>query len=129
MSSAAEAETTALFLNAQEAVHLQNILTALGWPQPLTTIITDNNTTIGFSNNTIKQAKSKSWDMNTNWLKCCKAQQRFRFKWDKGTHNLANYPTKHHPAKHHCTVCPIYTYIKGESPRTLARVYQIIHNN
>jgi hypothetical protein len=129
MSSAAEAETTALFMNAQEAVHLRNILTALGWPQPQTTIITDNNTTIGFANNTIKQAKSKSWDMNTNWLKCREAQQQFNFKWDKGVHNLADYPTKHHPAKHHRAVRPIYTYIKGESPRTLARVYQIITNN
>jgi len=93
-----------------------------------TTIITDNNTTIGFANNTIKQAKSKSWDMNTNWLKCCEAQQQFTFKWDKGVHNLADYPTKHHPAKHHRAVRPIYTYVKGESPRTLARVYQIINN-
>ena len=127
MSSAAEAETTALFMNAQEAVHLRNILTALGWPQPPTTIITDNNTTIGFANNTIKQAKSKSWDMNTNWLKCLRAQQQFQFKWDKGLHNLADYPTKYHLAKHHCAVCPIYTYIKGESPRTLARVYWIMN--
>ena len=128
MSSAAEAETTALFQNAQEAVHLRNILTALGWPQPPTTIITDNNTTIGFANNTIKQAKSKSWDMNTNWLKCRETQQQFTFKWDKGVHNLADYPTKHHPAKHHRAVRPIYTHVKGESPRTLARVYQIISN-
>lgn len=60
MSSAAEAERAALFMNTQEAVLLRNILTSLGWPQPPTTIITDNNTTIGFANNTIKQAKSKS---------------------------------------------------------------------
>ena len=83
MSSAAEAETSALFMNAQEAVHLRTILTALGWKQPQTTMITDNNTAIGFANNTIKQAKSKSWDMNTNWLKCHEAQHQFQSKWEE----------------------------------------------
>ena len=128
MSSAAEAKTSALFMNAQEAVHFRNILTALGWPQPKTTLITNNNTAIGFANNTIKQAKSKSWDMNTNWLKCRAAQNQFSFQWADGKKNLADYPTKHHPAKLHRACRPIFTYIPGESPDTLARVYQIMNN-
>ena len=123
MSSAAEAETSALFMNAKEAVHLRTILTALGWKQPQTTMITDNNTAIGFANNTIKQAKSKSWDMNTNWLKCRQVQHQFQFRWEEGKTNLADYPTKHHPAQHHRALRPIFTHVKGKSPRTLARVY------
>lgn len=126
MLSAAEAETSTLFTNAQEAIHLCTILTALGWPQPKTTLITDNNTSIGFANGTIKQAKSKSWDMNTNWLKCCEAKEQFQFKWEGGKTNLADYPSKHHPIHHHCYICPIFTYIKGKFPRTLARVYQLL---
>ena len=91
-------------------------------------MITDNNTAIGFANNTIKQAKSKSWDMNTNWLKCRQTQHQFQFRWEEGKTNLADYPTKHHPAQHHRALRPIFTYVKGKSPRTLARVYQILTN-
>ena len=42
MSSAAEAELGALFLNAKEAVYLPQILTKMGHPQPRSPIQTDN---------------------------------------------------------------------------------------
>jgi hypothetical protein len=42
MSSAAEAELGALYLNAKEAVYIQQILTKMGHPQPKTPIQTDN---------------------------------------------------------------------------------------
>ena len=125
MPSAAEAKTSALFMNAQEAVHFRNVLIAMGWPQPKTTMMTDNNTAIGFANNTAKQAKSKSWDMNSNWLKCREAQDQFQFLWEEGDKNLADHATKHHTSKHHRGHRPICTHIEGQSPDTLARVCQI----
>jgi hypothetical protein len=53
MSSAAEAELGALFLNAKEAVYLQQILTKMGHPQPRTSIQTNNTTAEGVINNII----------------------------------------------------------------------------
>ncbi len=53
MSSAAEAETGALYLNAKEAVYLQQILEEMGHPQPKTPIQTDNTTAEGVINNKI----------------------------------------------------------------------------
>jgi hypothetical protein len=44
MSSAAEAELGALFLNAKEAIYLQQILDKMGPPQPKTPMQTNNTT-------------------------------------------------------------------------------------
>jgi hypothetical protein len=54
-ASAAEAESGALFLNAQEAKVFRLILAELGHPQPPTPIHIDNTTTVGIVNNTIKR--------------------------------------------------------------------------
>jgi hypothetical protein len=40
-------------------------------------------------------------EMRLNWLKDREAQGQFRFFWDKGTQNNADYHTKHHPPKYH----------------------------
>jgi hypothetical protein len=47
MSSMAEAELGALYLNAKEAVYIQQILTKMGHPQPKTPIQTDSLTAKG----------------------------------------------------------------------------------
>ncbi len=51
MSSAAEAELGALFINAKEAVHIRQILEEMGHPQSQTPIQTDNTTAEGVINN------------------------------------------------------------------------------
>jgi hypothetical protein len=101
MSSAAEAELGALFINAKEAVYIRNMLEEMGHMQPRTPIQTDNSTAEGFINNKIAQKCLKSMDMRFNWLKCREAQEQFRFYWRPGGQNLADYWTKHHPASHH----------------------------
>ena len=50
MSSAAEAELGALYLNAKEAVYLQQILDDMGHPQPKTPIQIDKTTAEGVIN-------------------------------------------------------------------------------
>ena len=65
----AEAETAALFHNAQTARPIQHILTELGHLQPLIPIKTDNATANAFINQTMRQKTSKSWDMRYWWLK------------------------------------------------------------
>jgi hypothetical protein len=55
MSSAAEAEIGAVFINAKEGAVLRTTLEELGHPQPPTPMETDNTTATGYSNGTIKQ--------------------------------------------------------------------------
>ncbi len=61
MSSAAEAELEALYLNAQEAVYLRQILTEMGHPQPQTPIQNDNTTAEAVINNKIQPKQQKQW--------------------------------------------------------------------
>jgi hypothetical protein len=63
MSSAAEAEVRAVFLNAKEGAVLRTTLEELGHTQPPTEVDTDNTTTTGYSNGTIKQKRTKAMDM------------------------------------------------------------------
>jgi hypothetical protein len=55
MSSAAEAEIGAVFLNSKEGAVLRTTLEELGHKQPPTPMETDNTTVTGYSNGTIKQ--------------------------------------------------------------------------
>jgi hypothetical protein len=50
----AEAELGALFINAKEAVHICNILTKMGHPQPCTSIQMENTTAEGVINNCVQ---------------------------------------------------------------------------
>jgi hypothetical protein len=127
MSSAAEAETGALFMNAQEAIPIRRCLQELGHEQPATRIRTDNSTACGFANETIKQKKSKSFDMRFNWLLDQEQRSQFDIKWEAGKNNLADYMTKHHPASHHQQVRPIYLYEPGKSPETVQGCVEILN--
>eukprot|EP00956_Cyclotella_meneghiniana_P044671 scaffold329841_cov242-Cyclotella_meneghiniana.AAC.1 len=69
MSSAAEAELGALFMNAKTAVPMRKTLEELGHPQPLTPIQTDNSTAYGVINNKIQPKATKAMDMRFYWLK------------------------------------------------------------
>ncbi len=63
MSLAAEAELGALYLNAKEAVYLQQILEKMGHPQPKTPMQTDNTTAEGVINKKIQPKCTKAMDM------------------------------------------------------------------
>ena len=101
MSSAAEAELGALFINAREAVHIRNILEEMGHPQPPTPMQTDNSTANGVVNNKVQPKRTKPMGVRFHWLRCRMAQKQFRFHWRPGTSNLADYWTKHHSGVHH----------------------------
>ena len=108
MASAAEAELAALYITAREMVPLQNALEEMGWPQPKSPIQTDNSTATGFINNTIIQRRIKMIWMRLHWLRCHEAQGQFRFYWDKGSKNMADYHTKHHPLAYHLAHRPTH---------------------
>jgi len=108
MSSAAEAEIGALFLNAQAAVPARHALEKMGHPQPKTPIQTDNTTAFGVVTNNIQPKRTKSMDKNYHWLRCREAQGQFRFYWGSGKNNKGDYHTKHHSEAHHREVRPTY---------------------
>jgi hypothetical protein len=74
MSSAAEAELGALYLNAKEAVYLRQILSKMGHPQPKKPIQMDNTTAEGVINNKIQPKCTKAMDMQFHWLHDREAQ-------------------------------------------------------
>ncbi len=102
MSSAVEAELGSLYTTpAKEMVPLRQTLIKMGWPQPCTSIQTDNSTAAGIPNLTIIPCKTKSMDLRLWWLRCQESQQQFHYYWDKGSHNWTDYHTKHHPPIYH----------------------------
>jgi hypothetical protein len=76
-SSAAEAEIGAVLLNAKEGAVLRTTLEELGHKQPATPMETDNTTTTGYSNGTIKQKRAKAMDVHFNWIKDRVTQGQF----------------------------------------------------
>eukprot|EP00804_Cyclotella_cryptica_P003430 CCRYP_002088-RA/>CCRYP_002088-RA protein AED:0.24 eAED:0.23 QI:0/0/0/1/1/1/2/0/894 len=105
MSSVAEAELGALYINACKAVEERQILEEMGHPQPPTPIQTDNSMAEGIINARIQPKRTKAMDMRYHWLRDRAVNQKqFKFYWRPGPLNLADYFTKHHPPAHHCNV-------------------------
>jgi hypothetical protein len=110
MSSAAEAEIGAVFLNAKERPVLRTTLEELGHPQPPTPFQTDNTTSTGYSNGTIKQKRTQAMDMRFYWVKERVKQGQFHVYWGPGYQNLGDYFTKHHSPAHHKRKREIYIH-------------------
>ena len=108
MTSAAEAETGTLHHNGIAAVPLRITLDELHHKQGPTYIKTDNDTAKGFLTSSIRKKRSKAWDMRYHWMKEKIKDSIFGVYWDKGTNNLGDYFTKHHPPAHHKRTRPIY---------------------
>jgi hypothetical protein len=83
---------------------LHNTLDKMGWPQPKSPIQVDNSTATEYINNTIIVFCLKLLDMKLNWLKCCEGKAKSEY-FEKGSHNLADYQTKHHPLDYHLAHC------------------------
>jgi hypothetical protein len=68
MSSAAEAEIGALYINAQKGVEERNILEEMGHLQHPTPVQTDNLTADGIVNLRVQPKRTKDKDMHFHWL-------------------------------------------------------------
>ena len=106
MSSAAEAEIWALFLNSRQAIPARRTLQEMGHRQSPTPIQTDNTTALGFVTKNLNPKATKSTDMKYWWLRDRSDQEQFRYYWGRGRGNRADYWTKHFCAAHHRQVCP-----------------------
>jgi hypothetical protein len=70
MSSAAEAELGALYINAHEVIPMRHLLEEMGHKQPPTPMQTDNSTAHGVVTNNIQPRRTKAMDMRFHWLRC-----------------------------------------------------------
>ena len=102
-----ESEYSAFFENAQIGAILRPTLEKLGHKQPPTPIRTDNTTAAGIVNDTIKQNRSRTIDMRFHWVRDRASQKQFLIYWDKGSINMGDYFTKHHPSWHCIRMRPI----------------------
>ncbi len=103
MSSAAEAEIRALYINCREAIPARHTLEYLGHKQPPTPMQADNTTALGVVNNNVMK-KIKAMDMKYHWLRCRINQHQFCHYWAAGKSNNGNYVTKHHaPIRYQAT--------------------------
>jgi hypothetical protein len=75
--SAGEAEIGAVFINSKEGAVLSTSLEELGHPQPPVPLETDNTTSTGYSNGTIKQKRTKAMNMRFYWIKDRVKQGKF----------------------------------------------------
>jgi len=120
VSSAAEAELGALFMNMKEGKIIRIILEELGHPQPPTPVHCDNETATGIANSTVKRQRSRSMEMKYFWAADQVQEGNFAVRWHPGHENLADYQSKHHVGAHHLAVRPWYLHTDN-SPTELPR--------
>ena len=120
VASAAEAETAGAFFNGQETIYVRRLLEALGHPQPVTSLKTDNSTTESFVNKNMRLKRSKSWDMRYHWLRDAALRKYLLVKWAKDILNKADYYTKHVAPSHHVQMRPTL-FVRGTTGVTVEK--------
>jgi hypothetical protein len=90
VSSVAEAEFGALFVNAKEGTVTRTILAEMGHNQDATELKTDNTTADGIINNTVQQKRSKAMDVRFYWVKDRVEQNQFNVGWVPGDTNMGD---------------------------------------
>ena len=101
MTSAADAEIGALFINSRQAIPAQHLLEEMGHRQPPTPIQTDNTTALGFVTKNLQPKATKSTEMNYWFMRDWQDRLQFKYYWKPGKNNKGDYFTKHFcPATH-----------------------------
>ena len=99
LASAAEAEYGTLFIAGKSLLPLRNSLHDLGYNQPPTIIITDNEAAKNIANNTCKIRRSKSIDMRYHWIRDRIELKDFKIVWEPGNTSIADYMSKIQPVQ------------------------------
>jgi hypothetical protein len=94
------------------------MLQEMGYQQPAAPMQTNNSMACSIANSNIKQQRSQAIDMRFYWVRNWQQQGHFNIVWAPGSDNLANYFTKHFPARHHQAMCPIYVHCKDHVTAT-----------
>jgi hypothetical protein len=112
VSSVAEAEFGALFVNAKEGTGMRTTLYEMGHNQDASDLTNCNTTVDGIINNTVQQKRSKEMDMRFYWVKDRVEQDQFNVGWAPVDTNMGDYFTKHHSPAHHKRMIPYYLHDK-----------------
>jgi hypothetical protein len=112
VSSVAEAEFGAVFVNTKEGSVTRTTHYEMGHKQDATELKTDNTTEDGIINNKVQQNRSKAMDMIFYWVKDRVEQDQFNVGWAPGDTNMSDYFTKHHSPAHHKRIIPYYFHDK-----------------
>jgi hypothetical protein len=91
VSSVAEAEFGALFVNAKEGTVTRTTLSEMGHKKDATEHKSDKTTADGIINNTVQQKRSKAMDMRFYWVKDRVEQDQFNVGWAPGDTNMGDY--------------------------------------
>jgi hypothetical protein len=89
-SSVQEAEYAGLFAAARLADNERSILHNLGYPQPPTLLLCDNEIAVALANKTITPRLSKSIDMRFHWLQDRIQRNQFRVEHVAGRDNIVS---------------------------------------
>ena len=101
MTSAADAEIGALYINSRQAIPARQLLEEMGHKQPPTPIQTDNTTALGFVTKNLQPKATKSTEMNCWFMRDRQDRKQFKYYWRPGAGNQGDYFTKHFcPATH-----------------------------
>ena len=118
VTSAAEAELGALFLNLKEGKIHCLTLGKLWHIQLPTWVHCDNSTATGIANDSVKKQRSRSMEIRSFWISDKVKNGSFDVQWHPGQENLVDYYTKHFDTKHHIAQQPWYLQ-EDNSPRTM----------
>ena len=88
------------------------MLHALSHHQDIIKIETHNSTAAAFSNSTLKEKRSKAWDMRLHWIQDRVNNNEFTIYWSAGKNNYGDYYTKHFSPTYHQQIRPTYV-LKG----------------
>ena len=108
MSSATEAEISAVFANCKKCLAIRQALVEMGHPQPATPIEVDNQCAVGILTDAVKQRRAKAMDMRFFWVKDRIRQGQLFLYWRPGKDNRADYSTKHHSPSNHKEIRTLY---------------------
>jgi hypothetical protein len=125
VASVGEAEYAAVFLNGQEGEGLRQQLASIGYPQPTTTILCDNQCAVGLATSSVKIKRTKSIDMRFHWIRDRIKQGHFNVQWRAGVDNLADFFTKPLPVHVHQNLMKLLVQV----PPSLTTKFQSKHSN
>jgi hypothetical protein len=117
VSSVAEAEFGAVFLNTEEGTVTHITLSEMGHKQDTLELKIEHNTA-DIINNKFQQKRSKTVDMRFYWVKDRVEQDTFNVGWAPGDTNMGDYFTKHHSPAHHKRMIPYYLNDKHSNDQT-----------
>ena len=106
VASATEAEYAAVYANCVLACDVRRTLANMGYPQPPTPILTDNECAVGLANGSLKIKMAKGTNMRLHWVKDRVKRNQFTVSHIPGSTNIADVFTKPLPNQSHHSLTP-----------------------